>query len=58
MSSIGYRGNDGVQSTRSRNGVIIASYSIIAIGTLLAFFFIYSLPGEPAAHFELATISP
>ena len=58
MSSIAYRIADGVRPARSRDRVIIASYSVIAIGTLLVLYVIYGSAGEYTAHFELATVSP
>jgi len=58
MSSIAYRSADGARPARSRDRVIIASYSVIAIGTLLVLYVIYGSAGEYTAHFELATVSP
>jgi hypothetical protein len=58
MFSIGYRSANGVRPARSRDHVIIASYSVIAIGTLLVLYVIYGSAGEYIAHFELATVSP
>lgn len=57
MSRVGYS-TDGMPSTKSRDGVILASCSVIALGTLLALFIIYGSPGEFTAHLELAAVSP
>lgn len=58
MSHIGYRSADGMRPAISRDRVIIASYSVIAIGTLLVLYVIYGSAGEYIAPFELATVSP
>ena len=50
--------NRNTSDANSMDGVIIASYSIIAIGILIAVYTFYGSQGVDLASFELASVFP
>jgi len=50
--------NRNTSDANSMDGVIIASYSIIAIGILIAVYTFYGSPGVDLASFEVASVFP
>jgi hypothetical protein len=49
---------NGTTPVRSKDGLIIISYSVIAIGALIGLHFLSGSLGAYPANFELATVLP